>query len=321
MGNYKFQPSAVSTKPSASSGATSPSSSAASPKSTAAEEKYMRNPDLANVKWSDNELRDHIEGNLKTLDEKYDKTKYENMSRKDLEQSYAKIHSQAEKQEKKDNKDKSAKSAAGDKYDKLSRNELDKAIEKELGHKLDKKYDNMSKNELRNELASLKDKDNKQEKKQENKNSKDNKDSKDSKDKSAKSAAGDQYEKLSRNELEKAIEKELGHKLDNKYEKMSKNELSKELSSLKEKDKKSTKSDPADKYENMSRKELRDAIAKEKGQPLNDHYNKMSKNELAKELATLKEEKGGNRKANSNSPESWSNAAVQFFNAGLRYEF
>jgi len=199
----------------------------ASATSTAGEDKYKRDPKLANVKWSDNELRKHIKDNLDTLGDKYDKNKYEKMSRQDLEQAYSKIHSQAEKHEKKDKSDKD-KSGAGDKYEKLSRNELEKAIEKELGHKLDKKYDNMSKKELRNELASLK-----------------------------------------------------------------------------EKDKKSSKSDAGDKYENMSRKELTDAITKEKGEPLNDHYKRMSKNELANELASLKE-KGGNKKANSNNPESWS---------------
>jgi hypothetical protein len=127
---------------------------------------------------------------------------------------------------------------------------------------------------------------------------------------------GDKYEKLSRNELNKAIEKELGHKLDKKYDKMSKNELRNELANLKgndkdkAKDKKADKTDPADKYKNMSRKELTDAIAKEKGEPLNDHYKKMSKNELAKELASLKE-KGEHNKANTNNPESWSKAELK----------
>mgnify|MGYP000743045274 CR=1 FL=1 len=76
------------------------------------------------------------------------------MSRKDLEEAYAKIHAQKEKQEKKD------KAKGGSRYSDLSRNELEKAIERELGHKLDKKYDNMSKNELRQELAKLKDRPN-----------------------------------------------------------------------------------------------------------------------------------------------------------------
>ena len=185
----------------------------ATPTSEPPEEKYKRNPKLANVKWSDNELRKHIKDNLDDLGKKYDKKKYENMSRKDLEQAYHEIHSKAEKKEK---KDKSDKHGSGDKYEKLLRNELEKAIEKELGHKLDKKYDNMSKNELLKELASLKEKD------------------KDKHKKTDKSEPGDKYEKLSRNELEKAIEKELGHKLDKKYDKMSKNELRNELANLKE---------------------------------------------------------------------------------------
>jgi murein DD-endopeptidase MepM/ murein hydrolase activator NlpD len=127
--------------------------------------------------------------------------------------------------------------------------------------------------------------------------------------KADKPESGDKYGKLSRNELEKAIENELGHTLDKKYGNMSKRELRNELASLKgkDKDKKLDKPDLGKQYENLSRKELRDAIAKEKGEPLNDHYKKMSKNELAKELAGLKE-KGGNTKTNSNSnnPESWS---------------
>uniref|UniRef100_A0A7V4G961 Phospholipase A2-like domain-containing protein n=1 Tax=Desulfobacca acetoxidans TaxID=60893 RepID=A0A7V4G961_9BACT len=120
--------------------------------SPATEEKYQRNPKLANVKWSDRELREHIKDNLKDLGKKYDKNKYEAMSRKELEEAYAKIHAQKEKQEKKD-KDKGAS-----KYSDWSRNELEKAIERELGHKLDKKFDKMSKNELRQELAKLKSK-------------------------------------------------------------------------------------------------------------------------------------------------------------------
>jgi hypothetical protein len=155
------------------------------------EDKYKRDPKLANVKWSDNELRDHIKGNLDTLGEKYDKNKYGNMSRKDLEQAYSKIHSQAEKQEIKDKI-----------KDKL----------KDLGEKYDpKKYDKLSQNELEKKYDGLK---------------------------------------------EKAI---------------------------------SAKDSPHEKLENLSRKELTDAIAKEKGEPLNDHYKRMSKNELANELTSLKE--------------------------------
>jgi hypothetical protein len=187
-------------------------------------------------------------------------SKYDRMSQNELKDELARL-----KEKKAD------KPEPGDKYEKLSRNELRNAIEKEIGYKLDKKYDNMSKNELRNELASLKGKD------------------KDKDKKADKPEPGDKYEKLSRNELRNSIEKELGHKLDKKYEKMSKNELRNELASLKEKDKKSAKPDPGNKYENLSRKELTDAIAKEKGEPLNDHYKRMSKNELANELASLKE--------------------------------
>jgi hypothetical protein len=91
----------------------------------------------------------------------------------------------------------------------------------------------MSKNELRNELASLKEKDKK----------------------SKKSDPGDKYEKLSRNELEKAIEKELGHKLDNKYDKMSKKELRNELASLKAKEEKSKESEGLQSQEQYSQKD------------------------------------------------------------------
>lgn len=168
-------------------------------------------------------------------------------------------------------------------YENMSKADLRKELGKKLGPNA--KYDKMSKRELISALTGVP-----KEKIHASSSDKGKDPGKDL----------DHYEKMSKSELRLEMEKKFGHNKD--YDKMSAREMvsaltgvSKEKVHMDGKDKEEeAKKDKAkakdlDRYENLSKKELRDKLEKKTGHK--DNYDKMSKRELISALTGVPKDK------------------------------
>lgn len=168
-------------------------------------------------------------------------------------------------------------------YENMSKADLRKELGKKLGSNA--KYDKMSKRELISALTGVP-----KEKIHASSSDKGKESGKDL----------DHYENMSKSDLRKEMEKKFGHNKD--YDKMSAREMvsaltgvSKEKVHMDGKDKEEeAKKDKAkakdlDRYENMSKKELRDKLEKKTGHK--DNYDKMSKRELISALTGVPKDK------------------------------
>jgi hypothetical protein len=165
----------------------------------------------------------------------------------------------------------------------MSKKELREELAQKLGYS--SQYDQMSKRELISSLTGI---------------SKDqihasgNDPKKPDKQAEPKGKSLDQYEKMSKEDLRKELEKKTGEK--GKYDNLSQRELVSALAGVpkdqvhisKEKDKKDQSKD-LDQYENMSKKELRKELEKKTGK--SDKFDQMSKRELVSALTGIPKDK------------------------------
>ena len=168
-------------------------------------------------------------------------------------------------------------------YESMSKKDLRKELEQKFGY--NEKYDKMSKRELISALSGVP---------KEQVHASGNDPKKPDKQAEPKGKSLDQYEKMSKGDLRKELEKKTGEK--GKYDKLSTRELISALTGTpkdqihvaKDKDKKDQSKD-LDQYENLSKKELRKELEKKTGK--SDKFDKMSKRELVSALTGIPKDK------------------------------